>query len=799
MSKSAENENIIFLKNNIEKKKNINIFKYFRLNNIKSFQNINMTKIILCYRFIFFFIVLFLYFLTFNCENLTNDEEIFYKGVNKNYLKSKIIKKFNLYIKLCNGNKLINKFNNSLIKNPKISVIMPIYNGGKYLNYSLRSIQNQNLIDIEIIIIDDYSCDNSITIIEKFMKEDQRIRLIKNKKNKKILYSKSIAALNSNGEYIIELDQDDMFIRDDVFNMLYNEAISHNLDLVQIRDFVKNNFFFYRITLVNQPFIHYIYPKKTHYKYQPELKNKLFIEGNNYLLWCLLIKTDLYKYSIYQLWPIIINYQIIFNEDYLITSMIVQFAQNFKYINKFGLIHLAHSNSTSNDYYKNNEFYLSFYFFLFYLYDYYIKNNLPNIKIIINYIYTDIKSFCKGYKLYPEMFDSIIRIILNNDYLTNVEKKNLLNDISEYNININKYKIFNSYKYLMNENEYKNIFFFQNSIQKMEIQNNINKEKILFNKKFKISIIIYCSEFNYLNKTIYSILNQINYDYEIIIVYDNNDKNELNYIRNLTNMQENIKIVDNKMNKGIMYSYSKCILDSFGEYILLLQSGYVLAKNDILSFLYNTSKRNNLDILEFNLLINNHEYIKNNSLSIYKCSHFKRKKYLNTLKTVEEYKDIDQEIELLFNKLIKSNILKKIVNKYNLLNYNNNVYNYYEKILFFLLDKYKLKFKHIDMNGVIQFNINIKLLNIEKFTNNKNQVFHDTIFYINFLFDNSENTFLNKKYVFNEFVNKLSIIFNKFDIATQNSLKLLDKFINCKYINKEDKEELKFFYYSLIN
>ena len=38
------------------------------------------------------------------------------------------------------------------------------------------------------------------------------------------MYSKSIAALNSNGEYIIELDQDDMFIRDNAFQLLYNEA-----------------------------------------------------------------------------------------------------------------------------------------------------------------------------------------------------------------------------------------------------------------------------------------------------------------------------------------------------------------------------------------------------------------------------------------------------------------------------------------------------------------------------------------------------------------------------------------------
>ena len=797
MSKSRENENIIFLIRNIERNKNT--FKYFILNNFKLFENINMIKLIVFYRCIIYFIVLFLLFLTFNYENITNDEEIYYKSENKNYLKSKMIKKFNLYIKLCNDNKLINKINNTLIKNPKISAIIPIYNGGKYLNHSLRSIQNQNMINIEIILIDDYSSDNSITIIEKFMKEDPRIRLIKNNKNKKILYSKSIAALNSKGKYIIELDQDDMFIRDDIFNMLYNEAISHNLDLVQMRDIVKNSFFFDSITLVNQPFIHYIHPKKTHYKQQPELKQKLFDEGNNYLLWCLLIKTDLYKYSIYQLWPIIINYQIIFNEDYLITSMIAQFAKNFKYINKFGLIHLKHSNSISNDCSQNKEFYLSFYFFIFYLYDYYIKNNPQNIKIIINYIFTDIKSFCKGYKLFPEMFDSIIEIILNNDYLSFIDKENFLNFINNYNININQYRKLYSYNYIMNEKEYNNIVNFQYSNKKIIIQNSMNKEKILFNKKFKISIIIYCSEFNFLNNTIYSIINQINYDYEIIIVYDNYDENKLNYIRNLTNIQNNIKIINNKRTKGIMYSYSKGILDSVGEYILLLQSGHILAKNDILSSLYNESEKNNLDILEFNLLINNNEYIKNNSLSVYKCSHFKIKKVLNILKINKEYNDIEQEKELLFNKLIKSNILKKIVNRYNLFKYKKTLYNYYEKIIFFLLDKYKLNFKHIDIFGVIQFNINNKLLNILHLTNNKNQIIRDSIFYINFLFDNSENTFLGKKYVLKEFINILSIIFNKFQIATKNSLKLLDKFINCKYINKKDKEELKFFYYSLIN
>ena len=65
------------------------------------------------------------------------------------------------------------------------------------------------------------------------------------------MYSKSIAALNSNGKYIIELDQDDIYIRDNVFQLLYNEAEKYNLDLVQTRDFFKKNFYLSKRTHVN--------------------------------------------------------------------------------------------------------------------------------------------------------------------------------------------------------------------------------------------------------------------------------------------------------------------------------------------------------------------------------------------------------------------------------------------------------------------------------------------------------------------------------------------------------------------
>ena len=124
------------------------------------------------------------------------------------------------------------------------------------------------------------------------MEEDPRIRLINNDKNRKILYSKSIAALNSKGKYIIELDQDDMFIRNDCFNILYEEAELNDLDLVHIRDFSKTKFYFFYKTKVNEIKDHLIYPQKTNFKKQPILKNTMFSNNNIYLLWGLLIKTD---------------------------------------------------------------------------------------------------------------------------------------------------------------------------------------------------------------------------------------------------------------------------------------------------------------------------------------------------------------------------------------------------------------------------------------------------------------------------------------------------------------------------
>ena len=461
MKSKSETENI----NQLNTINNFPNFKPNFMNNFKVQITIELIKHLTL-------IMLFWNFIcTFNYDEMQNKygEEIFTKPNLKQYLKPELIHKFSDYVHLCREGPLIDYTQYPLLKNPKISAIMPIYNGGKYLYYSLRSIQNQDMKDIEIILVDDCSTDNSLSIIETYMQGDKRIRLIKNQSNRKILYSKSIAALNANGKFIIQLDQDDMFIRNDVFDMLFYEAENNNLDLVHIRDFIKKDFIFNKVTYVNIPFTHLVFPREMHYKQQPELTQRNFVDNNNYLLWGLLIKADLYKKAIYKLWPIIMNYQLIFHEDYTISFMIVILSRRYKYLNNFALVHLSHSNAASKNYLENDNYYLGIFFFANNLYNYYIKYHENEIYILLNYVNLFIVEFKKGKSKFPDLFKYIIKFILSSRFLGNPEKEDLTKRLG---INKYYYKINNIYEYLMTDKEFNKTGTFQNE--------DINKVKPIF-------------------------------------------------------------------------------------------------------------------------------------------------------------------------------------------------------------------------------------------------------------------------------------------------------------------------------
>ena len=72
-------------------------------------------------------------------------------------------------------------------------------------------------------------------MVEKLKNEDPRIKIIINKKNMGILYSRSIGALLSKGNYIFPLDNDDMFLDIDVFKTISNIANESNIDIVEFK------------------------------------------------------------------------------------------------------------------------------------------------------------------------------------------------------------------------------------------------------------------------------------------------------------------------------------------------------------------------------------------------------------------------------------------------------------------------------------------------------------------------------------------------------------------------------------
>ena len=91
---------------------------------------------------------------------------------------------------------------------PKVSVIMPVYNTGNYVEEAVNSIINQTLSDIEIIIVNDGSTDNSLQVVERIASTDNRVQVY-SQKNGGQSVARNVAMGYARGEYIYFMDSDD--------------------------------------------------------------------------------------------------------------------------------------------------------------------------------------------------------------------------------------------------------------------------------------------------------------------------------------------------------------------------------------------------------------------------------------------------------------------------------------------------------------------------------------------------------------------------------------------------------------
>ena len=104
--------------------------------------------------------------------------------------------------------KILSKHQSNIL----FSIIIPVYNADKYLLECLQSVLNQKYYNLEIIVIDDSSTDNSLSIIKSFSKKYSNIKIISNKKNEGVSACRNKGIRKAIGKYIFFLDSDDYLI-----------------------------------------------------------------------------------------------------------------------------------------------------------------------------------------------------------------------------------------------------------------------------------------------------------------------------------------------------------------------------------------------------------------------------------------------------------------------------------------------------------------------------------------------------------------------------------------------------------
>ena len=385
--------------------------------------------IILC---IFFFIHNNIFINKNNVEKVNDDYIISWNTTIEKDRKEEF-KDIKVFIdQVMNGTELYKNKIYNLSNNPKISIVISVYNGEAYLKTILLSIQYQDFKDIEIIMIDDCSKDNSVNLIKELMKTEPRIVLYQNKKNKGALYTKSTGVLLSKGKYVMTMDEDDIYVQKDAFSTLYVEAEKNNLDILGF------NFILFRSTISRSlP----NYSDKKRIIYQPELSNLMYNLTSNGkvrrfggILWNLFIRNDIFKKVIKQIDEKNFNVRMNHHDDFILFFLLTRSAKSIKYIDRaFYAIYMDWKEDEKVKFRKklkmeniiNNKCfeYLNFLEILFKN----TKNTFEDKKIAFSQLeewYLN-KFFCRNNKNTRERAIEVFKLYLNNEYVSKEDKKKL--------------------------------------------------------------------------------------------------------------------------------------------------------------------------------------------------------------------------------------------------------------------------------------------------------------------------------------------------------------------------------------
>ena len=233
---------------------------------------------------------------------------------------------------------------------PLISVIVPIYNVAQYLHQCINSIINQTYKNLEIILVDDGSTDNSGEICDEYAEKDNRIIVI-HQENKGLACARKTGVIKSNGEYIGFVDSDD-WIEPEMYSCLLDKILTYNVDWVDSCHIKKlENGSSLCTPYREKESLIDISNKKLHDEFLYKFCSLKFQSNDSFFcsLWSKLFKKEVIKEAVKNIEEYINN-----GEDLIIMLYVIQFSKKILLTNNYNYNYRIRAESISHKKNPNN-------------------------------------------------------------------------------------------------------------------------------------------------------------------------------------------------------------------------------------------------------------------------------------------------------------------------------------------------------------------------------------------------------------------------------------------------------------
>lgn len=263
------------------------------------------------------------------------------------------LKSFKKYIRDCKKN-IFYERNKIYNKYPYIAVCLSALNMENYIKKNLLSILNQSFQDFEIIVVNDKSTDETENIIHRIQLEDDRVKLLSHSQNLGVYRSRIESIINAKSQFILLMDPDDMYLNENLLQILYDYNIKNNLDIIEFTVYHqfegKNKIIFpdndyethnhkYLKNIISQPELSEIL------YYIPGTKEYSHILCRN--IWNKMIRRDIFIKTHKYIGKDYFNDFIITADDMIMNIISYQFAKNYTNINLPGYLYIIRKVSIS--------------------------------------------------------------------------------------------------------------------------------------------------------------------------------------------------------------------------------------------------------------------------------------------------------------------------------------------------------------------------------------------------------------------------------------------------------------------